>query len=82
MRRFGCAQLPSVGSGSMSGVIPGEVIVGDGALELNAGKPVTVMIVVNAGDRPVQVGSHFHFAESNAALEFDRHAAWGRRLAL
>ncbi|MFY9488361.1 MAG: urease subunit beta [Solirubrobacterales bacterium] len=64
----------------MSGVIPGEILVGSGPLELNAGLPVVTLEVVNAGDRPVQVGSHFHFAESNAALEFDREAAWGLRL--
>jgi len=61
-------------------MIPGEIIVGDGPLELNAGREVLVLPVVNAGDRPVQVGSHFHFAEANAALEFDRVAARGYRL--
>jgi urease subunit beta len=61
-------------------VIPGEYIVDDSSLELNAGRSVTVLAVVNAGDRPVQVGSHFHFAEANAALEFDRLAAHGLRL--
>jgi urease subunit beta len=61
-------------------VVPGEVLVGDGALVLNAGAAVVTLEVVNAGDRPVQVGSHFHFAEANAALEFDRDAAWGLRL--
>lgn len=61
-------------------IIPGEVLVADGPLELNAGAPVTTLIVVNGGDRPVQVGSHFHFAESNAALQFDRDAAHGLRL--
>lgn len=59
---------------------PGAVIVADSTLELNAGRPVTTLSVVNAGDRPIQVGSHFHFAESNAALEFDRAAAHGLRL--
>ncbi|MDQ8044769.1 MAG: urease subunit beta [Solirubrobacteraceae bacterium] len=61
-------------------IVPGEVLVGDGPLTLNAGAPVTTLIVVNAGDRPVQVGSHFHFAEANEALDFDRDAAWGLRL--
>lgn len=61
-------------------IVPGEVIVGDGPLTLNAGAPVTTLLVVNAGDRPIQVGSHFHFAESNAGLQFDRDAAWGQRL--
>ena len=65
---------------SPAGVIPGEVLVGDGALELNAGATVTTLIVTNAADRPVQVGSHFHFAEANAALDFDREAARGLRL--
>jgi urease subunit beta len=63
-------------------VIPGEVILGDGPVEINAGRPVTTLRVVNTGDRPVQVGSHYHFAECNPALGFDRAAAWGRRLAV
>jgi urease subunit beta len=61
-------------------VIPGEIFVAEGPLALNAGLEVTELRVMNAGDRPVQVGSHFHFAEANAALEFDREAAWGKRL--
>ncbi|HEX5201074.1 urease subunit beta [Paractinoplanes rhizophilus] len=63
-------------------MIPGEVIAGDGAIEINAGRAVVALTVRNTGDRPVQVGSHFHFAECNAALEFDRAVAWGRRLAV
>jgi urease subunit beta len=63
-------------------VIPGEIFAGDGDIEINAGRPVLSMTVRNTGDRPVQVGSHYHFAESNAALEFDRSAAWGHRLAV
>jgi urease subunit beta len=63
-------------------VIPGETVTGDEPVELNPGRPVTVLRVVNAGDRPVQVGSHFHFAEVNAALLFDRSAARGQRLAV
>jgi urease subunit beta len=63
-------------------VIPGEILPGDGDVEINAGRRVLSVTVRNTGDRPVQVGSHFHFAESNAALEFDRTAAWGHRLAL
>lgn len=59
---------------------PGEVIVGPGDLTLNAGAPVLVLQVANTGDRPVQVGSHFHFAEVNPALDFDRVAARGMRL--
>ncbi|MEV0897792.1 urease subunit beta [Actinoplanes sp. NPDC049802] len=63
-------------------MIPGEVLHGEGDIEINAGRPTVAMTVRNTGDRPVQVGSHFHFAESNAALEFDRAAAWGHRLAV
>ncbi|WP_433295041.1 urease subunit beta [Actinoplanes sp. CA-030573] len=63
-------------------MVPGEVIAGDGPIEINAGRPVVALTVRNTGDRPVQVGSHFHFAESNAALDFDREAAWGHRLAV
>ena len=60
--------------------IPGELLPEPGELELNAGRPVTTLSVSNSGDRPVQVGSHFHFAEANAALQFDRAAARGQRL--
>nr|WP_238162270.1 urease subunit beta [Micromonospora endolithica] len=51
-------------------------------VEINVGRPVTTLPVVNTGDRPVQVGSHYHFAEANPALDFDRAAAWGQRLAV
>lgn len=61
-------------------MIPGEVFPADGELELNVGRPVTEVEVANTGDRPVQVGSHYHFAETNAALSFDRDAARGQRL--
>jgi urease subunit beta len=61
-------------------VIPGEIIAGEGPVTLNAGRPVVVVRVANTGDRPVQVGSHFHFAQANAALRFDRELAWGYRL--
>jgi urease subunit beta len=61
-------------------VIPGEIIGGEGPVALNAGRPVLALVVSNTGDRPVQVGSHFHFAQANAALAFDRDAAWGHRL--
>ena len=63
-------------------MIPGEVVTGTEAVELNPGRPVVALRVVNTGDRPVQVGSHFHFAEVNPALAFDRAAARGRRLAI
>ena len=61
-------------------MIPGEVIPAEGDIVLNAGQPVTVLMVANSGDRPVQVGSHYHFAETNSALSFDRDAARGQRL--
>ena len=64
----------------MAPLIPGELLPEPGELELNAGRPVTTLSVSNSGDRPVQVGSHFHFAEANAALQFDRTAARGHRL--
>jgi urease subunit beta len=63
-------------------MIPGEILHGDGPVEINAGRPVTTVRVRNTGDRPVQVGSHYHFAECNPALAFDRAAAWGQRLAV
>jgi urease subunit beta len=63
-------------------VIPGEILTGSGAIPLNVGRPTITLRVINTGDRPVQVGSHFHFAESNEALAFDRDAARGYRLAV
>ena len=59
---------------------PGGIVFADGPIELNAGRPVTKLVVRNTGDRPIQVGSHFHFFEINAALEFDREQAFGKRL--
>jgi urease subunit beta len=61
-------------------MIPGEFLVDDGEIELNAGLTRTVLTVANTGDRPIQVGSHYHFAETNATLAFDRAAAQGQRL--
>ena len=61
-------------------MIPGEIIVADGAIVLNEGRETTTITVANTGDRPVQVGSHYHFFETNAALDFDRDAALGQRL--
>ncbi len=61
-------------------MIPGEIIAADGDIELNAGQKVVTLTVANTGDRPVQVGSHYHFYETNEALEFDREAARGHRL--
>ena len=63
-------------------VIPGELLPGDGTVTINAGRPVLSLTVSNTADRPIQVGSHYHFAEANAALDFDRTAAWGHRLAV
>ena len=61
-------------------MIPGEIIVADGDIILNEGRDATSMSVANTGDRPVQIGSHYHFAETNEALVFDRDAARGMRL--
>src|SRR6266436_4236054 len=61
-------------------MIPGELLVAEGEIEINAGRSTVTLTVANTGDRPVQVGSHYHFAETNAALAFDRAAARGFRL--
>ena len=61
-------------------MIPGEIIVADGEIELNAGRRTITLAVTNSGDRPIQVGSHYHFFETNPALVFDRAAAKGYRL--
>lgn len=61
-------------------MIPGEVLTAPGDIVLNAGAPTVTLEVANTGDRPVQVGSHYHFYETNPALSFDREAARGRRL--
>jgi urease subunit beta len=61
-------------------MIPGEFLISDGDIELNSGRVVTTLLVANSGDRPIQVGSHFHFFEVNSALLFDRTAARGLRL--
>lgn len=61
-------------------MIPGEIITADGEIEINAGLAAITLTVANTGDRPIQVGSHYHFAETNAALSFDRAAARGHRL--
>lgn len=63
-------------------MIPGEVTGPDGTVVLNAGAATITVDVMNTADRPIQVGSHYHFAEANAGLSFDRDAAWGRRLAI
>ncbi|MBW4961446.1 urease subunit beta [Sulfitobacter sp. CW3] len=61
-------------------MIPGEIFCADGDITLNAGREAITLMVANTGDRPVQVGSHYHFAETNPALDFDRTAAHGCRL--
>jgi urease subunit beta len=61
-------------------MIPGEIIPKDGDIELNAGAATVTLMVANTGDRPIQVGSHYHFHETNAALSFDRDKAKGMRL--
>src|SRR5204862_3373527 len=61
-------------------MIPGEILEQDGDIELNAGRLTLALVVANTGDRPIQVGSHYHFAETNGALAFDRAAARGYRL--
>ena len=61
-------------------MIPGEIEVQPGEIEINAGRSVIELDVANGGDRPIQVGSHYHFFETNPALAFDREAARGRRL--
>jgi urease subunit gamma/beta len=71
----GRAGRPAVGGGA-----PGARFVQPGELELNAGRDAAQVVVANRGDRPIQVGSHYHFSETNPALAFDRRAAYGRRL--
>ncbi|NJN31854.1 MAG: urease subunit beta [Synechococcales cyanobacterium RM1_1_8] len=61
-------------------MVPGELFVEDGEIELNAGRATVVVSVANSGDRPIQIGSHYHFFEVNEALKFDRAAAKGMRL--
>src|SRR6056297_3764597 len=61
-------------------MIPGEIMVAEGEITLNEGREAITLMVANTGDRPVQVGSHYHFAEANSALDFDRDAARGLRL--
>ncbi len=61
-------------------MIPGEMLIEDGEIALNVGRKTITLTVANSGDRPIQVGSHFHFYETNPALQFDRSAAYGMRL--
>lgn len=67
--------------GASAGIVPGEILLAQSPVDLGD-EPAALTMVMNTGDRPVQVGSHFHFAESNIALSFDRELAWGRRLAI
>lgn len=64
----------------MTTLIPGEIIPRDGDIELNVGRPTVTLTVANSGDRPIQVGSHYHFYETNPALQFERDKAIGMRL--
>ncbi|MFZ6756424.1 urease subunit beta [Undibacterium sp. Ji50W] len=61
-------------------MIPGETLIEDGDIELNVGRTVVSITVANSGDRPIQVGSHFHFYETNPSLQFERQLAYGMRL--
>jgi len=61
-------------------MVPGEYLLADGEIELNAGRPAVRVVVRNTGDRPIQVGSHYHFFEVNRALDFERDSAYGMRL--
>ncbi len=69
-----------MGSAEMEAFIPGEIIAADGEIELSPGREEVVLEVVNTGDRPIQVGSHYHFFETNPALDFNRRAAFGMHL--
>ncbi len=72
--------MPPIKPPVMPLMIPGEVFPAKGQIELNAGVEAVTLTVANTGDRPIQVGSHYHFGETNSALEFDRVAARGMRL--
>ncbi|MBI3525366.1 MAG: urease subunit beta [Betaproteobacteria bacterium] len=61
-------------------MIPGEMQIEPGEIELNAGRPTVTLVVANSGDRPIQIGSHYHFFEVNTALQFERDQAYGMRL--
>ncbi|TFV46526.1 urease subunit beta [Blastococcus sp. TF02A-35] len=69
---------PGADSSAKAGT-PGQILYGEEPVHINIGREAITLTVVNTGDRPITVGSHYHFAETNAALEFDRKAAWGRR---
>ncbi len=65
---------------STGGLVPGEIIPAEGDIEINVGAPSVTVVVANTGDRPIQVGSHYHFFETNEGLSFDRQKARGMRL--
>ena len=69
-----------MGDASVAAMIPGEYFIQPGEIELNAGRETVTLVVANSGDRPIQVGSHYHFFETNTALTFDRAASRGFRL--
>lgn len=71
---------PGLAAGDPEEIVPGEIIAAEGDIELNAGRVRSSVTALNTGDRPIQIGSHFHFFEVNRALEFDRKLAYGRRL--
>lgn len=68
------------GKGASTGFIPGEILTAPGEIEMNVGREAITLTVANTGDRPIQVGSHYHFFETNAGLKFDREKARGFRL--
>jgi urease subunit beta len=70
---------PGAGSSTLQGS-PGQIVYGEGPVVMNPGRPVSTVSVLNTADRPISVGSHYHFAEANPALDFDREAAWGQRM--
>ncbi len=72
--------MSSRSKSTSSGLIPGEIIPAAGDIEINTGQPTVMVTVANTGDRPIQVGSHYHFFETNEGLSFDRQAARGMRL--
>ena len=78
--KIGCYQSPIPNPQSPKTMIPGEIITQPGEIELNQGRKTFTLTVANTGDRPVQVGSHFHFYEVNPALQFDREPTKGMRL--
>ena len=84
-RQWGTADVPPASGPEArlvfkGAMIPGEIFTATGDIEINVGRPTVTLTVANAGDRPIQVGSHYHFYETNSALDFDREQARGYRL--